>query len=106
MIAYIQQIAREIAGILVFPWDLRSLASRLAVLVEELDRLDPRDFLPAFQNEFVNTRRIFRRTTETKPNDWMSFSALARGVAKDTRRMGWGGLADILEIPRQECQSW
>ena len=66
MIAYVQQIAAEIARriqqcqLFQDHESIKNITDRFATLAEELNRLDPRDFLPAAQFEFVERRREVR----------------------------------------------
>jgi len=70
MVAYIKQIADELAGL--DPQSSVEVSDLIRSLSEELDRLDPRDFLPASRFDFVMIRtrargvgsekRIWRRS--------------------------------------------
>jgi hypothetical protein len=72
MVAYIQEIIRDIIPRLQFRREeaFFSIASRFRVLVEELDRLDPRDFVVGYQYKFVDVRREMRILAEYRQEDW------------------------------------
>jgi hypothetical protein len=76
MIAYVQQLAKDLVPRLTRRQevDLEDLAGRFAVLAEELDRLDPRDFVVAAQFEFVNVRRETRSLAQVPQGRWMSMA--------------------------------
>ena len=59
MVAYIKQIADEIAGL--NPQSPGNLFDLTRSLAEELERLDPRDFLPASRFKFIMIRTHARR---------------------------------------------
>jgi hypothetical protein len=72
VIAYI----RDLAGLLVKQLeegetaDTTDLSSRVQVWREELDRLDPRYFLPASRLDFVEIRRQIRCISGTTQDEW------------------------------------
>lgn len=59
MIEYIKQLARELQGYDSLP-DSHVFYPLLEAVVEEIDRLDPRDFLPEAQFHFTFTRASLR----------------------------------------------
>jgi hypothetical protein len=77
MIEYVKKLAVEMAGTLNelrhaspnshFRWNIES---RFRSLAEELDRLDPRDFLPDAQFAFVHARRSVRVWNEIGRGYW------------------------------------
>jgi hypothetical protein len=84
MIAYIQKIAEDLKDRFEFPSKLEqperygraavlavdSIHDRLITLGEELERLDPRDFVADARYEFVEVRRLIRGMTRGNPVAW------------------------------------
>jgi hypothetical protein len=72
MVAYIQRIADELSNMLDRAWrePIVPLASRLVTLQEEVEKLDPRDFLPERRFDFVEARRRLRCLASTTQDDW------------------------------------
>jgi hypothetical protein len=92
MIAYVQQIAKEIARRLQ-AWQTRGnldqMHDRIATLAEELDRLDPRDFIPGTQFDFVECRRKIRAlkiTTELQWHEWSVSLKFARANLREKQQ--------------------
>src|SRR5271166_3888754 len=55
------------------------IASRLRALIEEAERLDPRDFAPAHRFEFVNLRRTLKTYISISDDDWSVIGKLRLG---------------------------
>lgn len=73
MIAYVQEIAKDLISRFESPQtdEFEIVPDRVHALVEELDRLDPRDFVPGAQFEFVEARIGTRALAKnTKPATW------------------------------------
>jgi hypothetical protein len=60
MIAYVRELARDIEQWFRDGDKTTDVKGRFVVLAEELDRVDPRDFLPASRFEFLTLRRHMR----------------------------------------------
>jgi hypothetical protein len=61
MVAYIIQIAKEIVTAATAPCDVERMFTLIRVLPEELNRLDPRDFLSSARYDFVLARASARQ---------------------------------------------
>src|SRR5262245_23874289 len=91
MIAYIEKIVTALIELLHFPLKpplhtrLHDVASRLAVLAEELNRLDPRDFAPAVQYDFVEARRQVRSLALVPQDHWERTARALRDASEDQR---------------------
>src|SRR5688500_18217302 len=78
MVAYIQQIAKDLAARFEFPqrYELSggragdTISGRVAILREELDRLDPRHFTPEARYEFTEVRRLVRDLADESRPTW------------------------------------
>jgi hypothetical protein len=70
MAQYVKAIAEDLARHLDWSKESEGRASRFAVLLEELNRLDPRDFLPADRFPFVSVRRQVRAFAGLNENEW------------------------------------
>ncbi len=71
MVAYIQQLVIDLANRIEHPFDVSDVDTRVKALVEELDRLDPRDFVPATRASFVDLRRMARNWSCLPSNFWI-----------------------------------
>jgi hypothetical protein len=60
VVAYIIQLAKEIVIAATAPCDVERMLTLIRVLPEELNRLDPRDFLPSARYDFVLARASAR----------------------------------------------
>ena len=60
MVAYIIQLAKEIVTAATAPCDVERMFTLIRVLPEELNRLDPGDFLPSARYDFVLARASAR----------------------------------------------
>jgi hypothetical protein len=69
MVGYIRQFTQELLRRLQAD-QAEQLHDRIAVLVEELNRLDPREFLPAAQLRFIETRLLARRLLACDQDEW------------------------------------
>src|SRR5437667_10994500 len=86
MVAYIIRRARDIASMATDKNDLALLFMTVRCLPEELDRLDPRDFVPAAQLEFVYARARARQYANfskksIEPGVFTKMKAMAEQVA-------------------------
>ncbi len=78
MIAYIQKIAEDLKARFEWPdkseelhdFAINTLNEHLEMLVEELNRLDPRDFVGDERYEFVELRRMVRGLTRDPAGSW------------------------------------
>ena len=61
MVAYVIQIGKEIVTAATAPCDVERMFTLIRVLPEELNRLDPRDFLPSARYDFVLARASARQ---------------------------------------------
>ena len=61
MVAYIIQLAKEIVTAATAPCDVERMFTLIRVLPEELNRLDPGDFLPSARYDFVLARASARQ---------------------------------------------
>jgi hypothetical protein len=61
MVAYIIQLAKEIVTAATAPCDVERMFTLIRVLPGELNRLDPRDFLPSTRFDFVLARASARQ---------------------------------------------
>jgi hypothetical protein len=91
MIAYIEKIVTALIDLLRFPLKpplhtrLQDVAGRLAVLAEELNRLDPRDFPAAVQFDFVEARRLVRTLALLPQDHWERHARALRDASEDQR---------------------
>ena len=60
MVDYVKRMIQDLICIMQIPDDLEGLHDKFQTLVEELDRLDPREFLPAVSYDFVRLRMLLR----------------------------------------------
>jgi hypothetical protein len=74
MIAYIQQIVRDLLPRFQLPEQekLLDVSERFQGLAEELNRLDPRDFLPATQFAFFEARLQVRFLARPHAHQWLN----------------------------------
>lgn len=79
MIVYIQKLIDEVLQIADSRGKDGGLATRVQVLSEEVDRLDPRDFLPAAQFTFVDQRRRLRSWNDLASEFWDHLRHYRRG---------------------------
>lgn len=81
MVAYVQKIAQDLISRVLRQCELEGAESRIEVLAEELNRLDPRDFIPAARHDFVENRREIRliaKRSSVIVDDWVHQSEMQR----------------------------
>jgi hypothetical protein len=80
MVAYIRTLAEQLAGQVENHTALKldEIESRVQVLREELDRLDPRNFRPDARWPFVEARRRMRILAKHNQNYWLANRAGAQ----------------------------
>ena len=94
MVQYIVKLAKTIESKCNTPPDMGELFKLLPALAEELDRLDPRDFLPDAQYDFVVVRIDARKWGEKKGfigTDPPEIAALAKRVIDALEKYGGNG---------------
>lgn len=90
MIAYVKQLANEIAHDLTHPYNrapFGDMGDRFKTLAEELNRLDPRDFLPAARVKFVDRRRELRALSGMPNEPWEQMHVLFCSHANEVSRL-------------------
>jgi hypothetical protein len=98
MVAYVQQIAKDLAERFGFQGYSRTegLQGRAEVLKEELDRLDPRDFSPDARFDFVDARRQVRDMARRQTTDWERVVETIRADRDEAKRIN-----DAIDDPRR-----
>jgi hypothetical protein len=100
MISHIERQAQKTVELLK-AGDFRDLPqSYVEVLVEELNRLDSRDFVAAARWDFLNARRRARRVATISVPEWILLAALAKNHDATTNDIHvLHRVADALEMP-------
>src|SRR6266446_6676882 len=88
MVAYIRDLVRDIAQWYRDDDRTKDIKGRFVVLAEELDRLDPRDFLPVSRFEFLRLRRQIRALAHSDVIDNAAWNCLKE--CKDSFQQGLG----------------
>jgi hypothetical protein len=98
MVAYVQQIAKDLAERLGQQGYSRTegLQGRAEVLKEELDRLDTRDLSPGARFDFVDARRQVRDMARRETTDWERIVETIRADRDEVKRVN-----DAIENPRR-----
>ena len=107
MVAYIRELVREIEQWFRDGDMTKDVKGRFVVLAEELDRLDPRDFLPASRFQFLTLRRQIRALAYDDNIDNKGWRRLSEGkdyvhvdISDDTLKRYLLPLCAISEYPR------
>src|SRR5438552_2522879 len=74
MIAYIKEWAAHLIRSLCEERPATEIFERVHVLAEELNRLDPRDFVVEAQFQFLEARLAIRRWARENPQEWQWWS--------------------------------
>jgi hypothetical protein len=72
-----------------FAFSSEGLASRFQALIEEVGRLDPRDFTPAYRFEFVTLRRKLKNYSYIKDDDLFVVGSVRLGQPHPNGRSGF-----------------
>ena len=90
MVHYIKELIQELTQELQTLTNSEMLLSRFETVTEEIDRLDPRDFVPAYRFEFVDARRRLRGYMAVDQNTWKVIDAAYWGQMQrsNTARLG------------------
>lgn len=94
MVAYIIRIAEEVVIETTQTRDAGRIFNLLRAMQEELDRLDPRDFLPSAQYDFVVARLFARRwgsTSSISGTDFPQIKTMAERVIATLNQFGGEG---------------
>lgn len=86
MIAYIQQLAKLVAERFQLAFgqgELEDVEDYIVAVREELDRLDPRDFVADARVKFIELRLRVRRVADASQRDWYFLATGLRSCQKD-----------------------
>jgi hypothetical protein len=99
MAAYIKVLAEELSALL-DPFNIdSSIQSRFVTLAEEVDRLDPRDFIPSARVSFVHIRRRARQWALVSQDRWREIADLGTRQYQGPPPRDWIQVADLAEVP-------
>jgi hypothetical protein len=110
MLAYIEKIAQSLIELLRFPIRvpmqnrLQDVSGRMIVLAEELNRLDPREFEPPVQFDFVEARRKIRSLSHAPQDHWERSARYLRDASEDQRTEEISHYSGIFGDARAACE--
>jgi hypothetical protein len=106
VIAYVQELARNLQSLIQVGTLFSNLEDRFKVLVEELDRLDPRDFVDSDRAKFVDLRRTARAWSQISRARWQEIARDAQWSRPGPVPPELVIVADLIEVPEDQRDSF